>query len=77
MMPDFIYVLHPGWVSGKFDGDRHYISAIRLAELYGVPIHKCVIGPGTDLDVRQWIEPVGAVHLRPRHDGNYVLPAAE
>lgn len=72
-----LYVLHPGWVASRFDGDRHYITAGRLAALYGVKMGRCVIAPDSEIEWRLWIEPVGAIHLWPRHDGNYVLPVAD
>lgn len=64
------YVLHPGWVYSKNDGDRHFIGGPRLARLYGVDIRQCVFG-----DVPQYSELPGDIHLRPRRDGNYTLPA--
>lgn len=64
------YVLHPGYVYSANDGDRHFIGGPRLARLYGVDIRYCVFG-----DVPQYSELPGDIHLRPRRDGNYTLPA--
>jgi len=57
----------PGWVTSKTDGQRHYISAAKLAELYGVPfgvgqVFPC--GPG-------FKQCPGDVFLEPRYDGKY------
>ncbi len=73
------YVLHPGTVESRNDGQRHYVSAAQLADLYKVSLRDCIIYPtGDDTDSRfkrqAWRDPVGAVHLRPRYDGVYNLP---
>lgn len=61
------YILHPGQVISASDHDHHYVGARRLADLYRVPWHLCVLeGPGVghlDTDI----------HLFPRDDGNYDL----
>ena len=73
------YVLHPGKVESKSDGQIHYVSAARLADLYGVSLRDCITYPyGDDTDSRfkrmSWRDPVGVIHLHPRYDGNYTLP---
>ena len=61
------YVLHPGEVISRNDAQIHHISAIRLADLYGVDPRECIVaGPGIRMD--------DAIHLYPRSDGNYRLP---
>ena len=62
------YILHPGWVTSQNDGDRHYITAVRLLGLYGVHPALCRI---YDPKVK---DKEGEVHLYPRYDGNYSLP---
>lgn len=64
------YVLHPGYVIGENDGDRHFIGGPKLARLYGVDIRQCVFGDTADYQERD-----DDVHLVPRIDGNYVLPS--
>lgn len=65
-----IYILNPGYVTSKTDGQRHYISAVQLAELYRVDMRDCTIyQPG--LVVKS---PRPTRHLYPRFDGNYTLP---
>jgi len=62
------YVLHPGWVFSKTDGDKHFIGGPRLARLYGVDIQECVFG-----DVPDYKELPGDVHLAPSYSGDYSL----
>ena len=62
------YVLHPGWVFSKTDGDKHFIGGPRLARLYGVDIRECVFG-----DVLDYKELPGDIHLAPSYSGNYSL----
>lgn len=60
--------LLPGLVFSRNDGDRHYIDAARLAQLYGVSLGECLVGePRRD-------DPRGLPELFPRRDGNYQLP---
>lgn len=68
------YVLHPGPVAGPFGRDPQHIDAGQLASLYGVEPSECVVAPDYDADWATWPEPPGAIHLRPRADGNYQLP---
>lgn len=65
------YVLYPGRVRSKNDGELHYISAKMLARLYGVALEECYVfrpGPG------QEGLPEGLIHLSPQYDGDYTLP---
>jgi hypothetical protein len=63
------YVLHPGYMRSKHDGDEHFIGGPRLARLYSVDIRDCVYG-----DVRTYAPREGDIHLCPRFDGDYRLP---
>lgn len=71
------FVLHPGPVAGRYGENRRFISGSALAALYGVEPHECTVAPSTELEWATWVEPVGATHLRPRHDGHYQLPTEE
>ena len=55
------FVLHPGDVISRTDGQRHYVGVHQLSKLYGVPMASCVIYPGPD-DPRRlyWRDPAGA-----------------
>ena len=64
------YLLCPGYVISRHDGDKHYIGPGALAKLYGVDLRECVVlgrgqKPGRAL-----------IPLRPRENGDYTLPAA-
>ena len=39
------YLLCPGPVRSRVDGDRHHVSPAQLANLYGVPMAECVVMP--------------------------------
>lgn len=73
------YVLCPGHVISRNDGQRHYIGAHHLAVLYGVNPRECLIHDPTP----QWTvsnfrnaeeEQKGLIRLHPRDDGDYRLP---
>ncbi len=71
--PRVRYVLHPGYVTSATDGQEHFIGGPRLAALYGVNIRDSetvVFG-----DEPGYREQPGDVHLHPRYDGHYSLPA--
>lgn len=77
------YLLCPGHVRSKGDGQVHYIPAMTLAHLYSVKMSECVILPGnrTPWDSRAretWLARADlgeVIALRPRYDGDYTLPA--
>ena len=74
------YVLCPGYVISRSDGQRHYVSADALRRLYGVQPSECVTYPqgnDSEADIRRriWIDPPGAICLMPRYDGDYRLAA--
>lgn len=54
------YLLCPGNVRSRRDGQAHYVPAMQLATLYSVPFADCVILPGTrtpmDRLMRNWSE---------------------
>lgn len=70
------YVLRPGHVRSKSDGEVHFINAQRLAELYRVPLNECAVWDSrlpltTNLKMH-----TGRLALHPRNNGNYDdLPA--
>lgn len=72
MNPCKKYVLHPGPVISRTDGQKHYISAAKLANLYGISERDCLVQM---YRAPQLVSvPKNAVHLYPRGDGNYALP---
>ena len=68
----FRYMLHPGPMTSKTDGDRHFIGAGQLAQLYGVSLKNCVVcdntSKGSPVDDPRYI------HLYPRYNGDYEIP---
>ncbi len=65
------YVLAPGRVISKTDGQRHHITAAQLARLYGVSLDQCLIYRSSRVagTLR-----AGLPILTPRADGDYRLP---
>lgn len=72
VISETIYVLHPGYITSERDGDRHFIDALTLAKLYGVPLRQCLI-----YDIRRpekikgFVDNPNFKHLYPRYNGNY------
>jgi len=62
------YLVMPGKVASKNDGNVHYVNARQLMDLYNVDPKECIIYKGD--------QPLGyrnLIVLRPRYDGNYSL----
>ena len=72
--PQVRYVLHPGYVPSANDGQEHFISAPQLARLYGLDIRAQSVVFGNRLAHRDM---PGDIHLHPRFDGDYRLPASD
>lgn len=79
------YLLCPGLVTSRTDGDRHYVDAPQLAMLYGVPMAECLVLPGLSpgwdrmMERRSLLDRAASgelVGLVPRADGDYRLPEA-
>lgn len=66
------YVLHGGYVISRYDGQRHYVGPVQLARLYGLNLRDCAL-IRSEMPGSQY--PPDAVHLYPRNDGDYRLPA--
>jgi hypothetical protein len=60
------YVIHPGMVISRNDGQRHWISAEQLMRLYNVRPRECIIGSALGMRDHD-----GLVHLYPRSKGDY------
>ena len=75
------YLVLPGRVYSRTDGDDHFISASQLMHLYGVDPRECVIGelePHGDYSRR----PLGMrgddmIELRPDYSGRYQIPRSK
>lgn len=62
------FLICPGDVVSKYDGQTHYIGVRQLMSLYGVRAEECV----TDGPHNRRLE--GLLHLEPNYDGDYSLP---
>ena len=75
------YVICPGFVTSKTDGQRHYVGPYELMRLYGVDPKDCDIyeptpwWPGSVSVWRPDEEHKGLIRLHPRYDGDYKLPS--
>ena len=74
------YLVMPGYVTSRTDGDRHYISAIQLIQLYGVDHNDCEWHDGPKpwwphSFYKRMEEHINEmILLVPRYDGNYKVP---
>lgn len=64
------YILHPGQIRSRTDGQIHYISAAKLARLYGLNLADCIVHK----EPKNYVFDVYDIHLHPRFDGDYTLP---
>lgn len=71
------YLLCPGPVRSRVDGQEHHVGAGELARLYGLPHSACLVLPSSD-PLRRWaleaVERGELAALHPRYDGDYRLP---
>lgn len=66
------YILHPGHVRSRADGDRHYVGVEALLRLYAVPRDaRWVVADDYGRLPLGMYASVCDVHLHPRSDGNY------
>ena len=78
------YLLCPGIVTSRTDGDRHHVGAGELANLYGVPMSACVVLPAAEhgalgggrarFEMLDRADRGEFVALWPRANGDYRLP---
>lgn len=71
-MKDKKYIIAPGKIISRSDGDEHYIGASQLMDLYKIEPYECIIVDNPDsVRMLNWDD---YIVLRPRTDGNYNLP---
>lgn len=70
-MTDRKYVVIPGKVRSRTDGDMHYIGARRLMELYDVHPDECYV---VKREEDRFGLPKDLIFLEPRFNGNYRKP---
>jgi hypothetical protein len=69
-------MIHPGFVLSKNDGDRHFIGVRQLLKLYGLKPSEAVVCLSCQRrDAQGCLPNYEYVHLFPRYDGDYSLPA--
>lgn len=70
------YIVYPGTVKSTSDGQRHYLNAARLIDLYRVNPAECIIAKANDTWYRGYDPEYlkSLTKLYPREDGNYTLP---
>ena len=67
------YVCIGGYVYSKADGDRHYISPYRLAELYKVNPDLCYFAIDDTDPLLLALDIENLIGLIPKYDGDYNL----
>ena len=67
------YIIRPGYVVSRYDGQEHYISASALMNLYGVRISECVIIRSSQDYYKLRGFKRELINLAPRTDGIYDL----
>jgi hypothetical protein len=81
MSSRYKYVVKPGWVTSKNDGQQHYIGAMQLIRLYQVDPRLCYVYEPTPRWTRWDAEEAkrimkDLIPLVPRYDGNYRVPTS-
>lgn len=77
------YLVRPGRVMSKNDGDIHYIGARQLMHLHGVDPRECIVIPGGEewppgfghLATEEQRQAAGLTLLEPMYHGNYGVPS--
>ena len=67
------YLLVPGRVTSKNDGNVHYVSSADLMHMYRVRPYECVVFPPGHETPEEMAARYDLRILRPRFDGNYKL----
>lgn len=69
------YLVKPGYIRSRSDGDEHYISFHQLCDLYGVSPAECLNLEMADMHGYSPDYFKNTPVLTPRFDGKYELPA--
>lgn len=68
------YICIGGYITSKNDNDRHYISPYKLAKLYQVNPKECYFAKDDSDNLLLGLRIEELIELRPRYDGNYLVP---
>lgn len=71
---DIKYVLHPGFVKSKNDGDKHFIGPQQLMKLYRVEVKECLLHGSPRYELPKVYRNLNLIHLYPDPTGDYVIP---
>lgn len=68
------YVIHPGYIFSRNDGEKHFVSGKQLIRLYKVHPTECIMYRYNPVVLQKLEELSEKVeHLYPRNDGKYSL----
>lgn len=67
------YVCFGGYIISQHDGDKHYISARRVAELYKLNPRECRFFEWNERNLAVGLNFNEYIVLNPKSDGNYKL----
>ena len=71
------YIVIPGYVKSKTDGDFHYISSDKLIRLFKVKPDECYLMNLEDYERRKHMNQLKDLKvLSPQYDGDYSLEVA-
>jgi len=65
------YIVRPGYITPRTDGDQHYISASRLMQLHGIQPSECIIFRGPEDYHKLKGADKNLINVFPRADGKY------
>jgi hypothetical protein len=68
------YILVPGNVMSKRDGQQHYLSPVQLARFYRVRLENCIVLSQENLAGYSEERIEKFIWLCPQYSGNYTLP---
>lgn len=76
------YVVYPGHVISKADGDKHFIPSDYLMFLYGVKREECIVitssmPPPLQRQAEERATALKCIPLYPKTSGDYTLPTAD
>lgn len=66
------YMLHPGWICSKNDGDWHFIGVGQLVQAYRINIKECLVCASCQgREALPCTNEGNLINLFPRYDGDY------
>jgi hypothetical protein len=74
MTNQLTFICHPGWVKSQHDNDEHYLSAAKVANLYGLSLSDPNVKLVNPDDKVFHIRPASyEINLWPQPNGDYNL----